>query len=109
MEKKRRIKLYFNPIEEVFELGSRRIQRNPFWFNVTEVINSTDVYEPIESQIQRFGDESLRSNSRIRGNLAKLHNAFKTYEMHLIPAKLRYTDDFLSTFERISPALQPDS
>jgi len=101
-KKKRRIKLYFNPIYETFELGSRRIQRDPFLFNVTEVINSTDIYGLIESQIQRFGDESLRSNPRVRENLEKLHIAFKTYEIHLIPAKIRYTDDFLSTIEKIS-------
>ncbi len=99
--RKRRIKLYFNPIDEVFELGSKRIQRDPRWFNVTEVIK-TDIYEVIEDQVQKFGDESIRSNPVIRRNLAKLHNAFKTYEIHLIPAKIKYTEDFLSTFEKIS-------
>ncbi|RLI73339.1 hypothetical protein DRP04_15910 [Archaeoglobales archaeon] len=100
--KKRRIKLYFNPVDEVFELGSRRIQRDPLWFNVTEVINSTNVYELIENQIQKFGDDSLRGNPKVIENLSRLHNAFKTYEVYLIPAKLKYMDDFLSTFERIS-------
>ncbi len=99
--KRRRIKLYFNPTKEIFELGSRKLQEDPFWFNVTEVINN-DVYEIIEKQVERFGDESIKNNPVVRGNLSKLHNAFKTYEIHLIPAKIRYSDDFLSTFEKIS-------
>lgn len=101
-KKRRRIKLYFNPVDEVFELSNRRIQGDPLWFNVTEVVSSNNIYELIENQAQRFGDESLKKNPKLVGNLQRLQNAFKTYEIHLIPAKLKYTDDFLSTFERIS-------
>jgi hypothetical protein len=100
--KKRRIKLYFNPIEEKFELGTRDIQKKPEWFNVTEVLNSTDIYKLIEDQAEKFGDDSIKNNHKIKENLIKLEKNFSTYEVPLISAKLSYDDDFLSTFEEIS-------
>jgi uncharacterized protein with ParB-like and HNH nuclease domain len=100
--KKRKIKLYFNPIEERFELGSRDIEKDPKWFNVTEVLNSNDIYKLIEDQAQKFNDDSIKNNPKIREKLLRLQENFKTYEIPLISAKLRYSDDFLSTFEEIS-------
>jgi uncharacterized protein with ParB-like and HNH nuclease domain len=100
--KKRKIKLYFNPIEERFELGSRDIEKDPKWFNVTEVLNSNDIYKLIEDQAQKFNDDSIKNNPKIREKLLRLQENFKTYEIPLISAKLSYSDDFLSTFEEIS-------
>jgi hypothetical protein len=100
--KKRKIKLYFNPIEEKFELGSRDIEKDPRWFNVTEVLKSRDIYKLIEDQAQKFNDDSIENNLILRENLIKLQENFKTYEIPLISAKLSYGDDFLSTFEEIS-------
>jgi len=47
--KRRRIKLFFNPIEERFELSSRKIRGDPLWFNVTEILN-TDVLDLVENK-----------------------------------------------------------
>lgn len=99
--RKRRISLFFNPVDEEFELGSKKIKKDPFWFNVTEVLNAEDELELIEERANKY-DLALSKNPRVRRNLTKLRNTFKTYEMHLIPAKLRYSEDFLSTFEKIS-------
>jgi len=98
-KKKRKIKLYFNPIDERFELNVKKSAKEP-WFDVKEVLNSTDIYELINKQAKN--DESIRKNPKVRENLQKLQNAFKTYEIFLLSAKLKYTGDFLSTFERIS-------
>jgi len=100
--KKRKIKLYFDPIDERFELGSRDIEKDPKWFNVTEVLKSRDIYKLIEDQAQKFNDDSIKNNHILRENLIKLQENFKTYEIPLISAKLSYGDDFLSTFEEIS-------
>lgn len=100
--KKKGIKLYFNPIDETFELYSRKIENVPEWFNVTEIVNSDDVYRIIENQAEKFGEQSIRSNPKVRKNLNRLQNTFKTYEVYLIPAKLSYTGDFLSTLEQIA-------
>jgi hypothetical protein len=101
-ERERSIRLYFNPIEEDFELGSRRIAEKAEWFNVTEVINSDDVLKLIEDQAQKFGEDSIKENPKVRKNLINFQRTFATYELHLVPAKLSYTGDFLSTFERIA-------
>ena len=99
--RKRRINLFFNPIDEEFELSSKKIQKNPYWFNVTEVLNTEYVLELIEERADKY-DPALRKNPQVRRNITKLRNVFETYEVHLIPAKLRYSEDFLSTFEKIS-------
>ncbi len=98
--RKRRINLFFNPIDEEFELGSKKIKKDPYWFNITEVLNTEDELELIEERAK--SNPELSKNPLIRKNITKLRNIFKTYEMHLIPAKLRYSEDFLSTFEKIS-------
>jgi len=98
---KRRIKLFFNPIDEEFELSSKKIQKNPYWFNVTEVLNAEDELELIEERANKY-DPALRKNPQVRKNISKLREMFKTYVVHLIPADLGYSEDFLSTFERIS-------
>ena len=99
--RKRSIKLFFNPIDEEFELGSKKIQKDPFWFNVTEVLNAEDELELIEERANKY-DPALRKNPQVRRNINELRNMFKTYEVHLIQAKLKYSEDFLSTLERIS-------
>lgn len=98
---KRRIKLFFNPIDEKFELSSKNIQKNPYWFDVTEVLNAEDELELIEERANKY-DPALRKNPQVRKNISKLREMFKTYVVHLIPADLGYSEDFLSTFERIS-------
>jgi len=98
--RKRRINLFFNPISEEFELGSKKIKKDPLWFNVTQILGAEDELDLIEERAKR--DPELSKNPRIRKNITKLRNTFKTYEVHLIPAKLRYSEDFLSTFEKIS-------
>jgi len=99
--RKRRINLFFNPIDEEFELSSKKIQKNPYWFNVTEVLNTEYVLELIEERANKY-DPALRKNPQVRKNISKLREMFKTYVVHLIPADLGYSEDFLSTFERIS-------
>ena len=99
--RKRRINLFFNPIDEEFELSSKKIQKNPYWFNVTEVLNAEDELELIEERANKY-DPALRKNPQVRKNISKLREMFKTYVVHLIPADLGYSEDFLSTFERIS-------
>ena len=98
--RKRRINIFFNPIGEEFELGSKKIQKDPFWFNVTEVLNAEDELELVEERANKY--DPLRKNPQVRKNISKLREMFKTYVVHLIPADLGYSEDFLSTFERIS-------
>jgi len=98
---KRRIKLFFNPIDEKFELSSKNIQKNPYWFNVTEVLNAEDELELIEERANKY-DPALRKNPQVRKNISKLREMFNTYVVPLIPAELGDSEDFLSTFEKIS-------
>jgi len=82
-------------------LAVKKIQKNPYWFNVTEVLNTEYVLELIEERANKY-DPALRKNPQVRKNISKLREMFKTYVVHLIPADLGYSEDFLSTFERIS-------
>jgi hypothetical protein len=46
--KEREIKLYFNPIDEEFQLENPKIRNKPQWFNVTQIIN-----EPLTTLVDR--------------------------------------------------------
>jgi hypothetical protein len=94
--------LYFNPIEEKFELGTRDLQRDPKWFNVSEILNCENIYKLLEDQAQRFQEDSIKKNPIILKNLAKFRENFNTYDIPMVLVTLSYTDDFISTFEKIS-------
>jgi hypothetical protein len=98
--RKRRIKLFFNPEEERFELGSEETEEEAKWFNVTEVLNAGDLLKLIEEHAER--DPTLRNNPYVRQRLQKLQNVFQTYDLPLIRAKLNPNEDFLSILERIA-------
>ena len=98
--RKRRINLFFNPVSEEFELGNKKIEKAPLWFNVTQILAAEDEFDLIEEKAEH--NPELSKNPKIRKNITRLRNTFKTYEVYLIPAKLKYSEDFLSTFEKIS-------
>jgi len=97
---RRKIELYFNPIEEKFELKSKKVLEDAAWFNVTEVLNTDDIQEVVERHAER--DPSLTGNPYVRKNLSHFREIMKTYDLPSIRAKLSPTEDFLSTLERMA-------
>jgi hypothetical protein len=100
--RRRKIMLYFNPIEEKFELGTRDLQRDPNWFNVSEIVSCENIYKLLDDRAQKLQENSIKKNPIIIQNLAKFRDNFNTYDIPMVLARLSYTDDFLSTFEKIS-------
>jgi len=100
-EKRRKIHLYFNPIEERFELGNKEIKNNPEWFDVSEIIRSENTFEIINRQAEKFKDENIRKNPVILKKIQTFLERFRTYQLPLIQVKIE-KDDFLEIFEEIS-------
>ncbi len=101
--RQRRINLFFNPVQERFELArGRGFQRDPFWFNVSEVLSSEDEYEVVEEKARALGGESISRNRAVLKGLRRLRERFSTYDVPLVRARLEYDGNFLVTFEKIS-------
>jgi hypothetical protein len=98
--KKRKIELYFNPVEEKFELGSKEIKEKAVWFNVTEILKTDDVHALIEKHAER--DPTLLSNPHVRKRLTHFREVMNTYDLPLVRAKLNPSDEFLSILERMA-------
>jgi hypothetical protein len=101
-EKERKVELFFNPMEEVFELGRRSFAENSRWFNVTEVLNAEMVHEVLEKKAELCGDSSIIQNKLLVKGLERLRERFSNYDVTLIEVKLDYSRDPLELFEKIS-------
>ncbi len=103
-KEERRVSIYFNPIEETFELDrGRKYQKDPNWFNLTDIINK-DIQDVIKDKMQDSGDSTIDNNRVIFRNINNLGNRFKTYEVAILPANLDYSsnDGLLPLFDKIS-------
>ncbi|MEM3389845.1 MAG: DUF262 domain-containing protein [Thermoproteota archaeon] len=89
------IELYFNPIDEEFQLQNPKIKNKPQWFNVTEVIN-----QPITRLVDR---ERLRNElglsddeiyNRIYGKLEELKSQLTKERIPIfkIPSNIDYEE-----------------
>jgi uncharacterized protein with ParB-like and HNH nuclease domain len=101
-EKERRVELFFNPMEEIFELGKRNFAKDPKWFNVTEVLNAETVSEVLERKAKLCGDDSVIHNKVLFKRLEQLRERLNNYEVTFIETKLDYLGDPLELFEKIS-------
>jgi hypothetical protein len=101
-ERERRLELFFNPMEEIFELGKRNFAKDPKWFNVTDVLNAETVSEVLERKAELCGDDSVIRNKVLFKRLEQLRERLNNYEVTFIGAKLGYSGDPLELFEKIS-------
>jgi len=101
-EVERRLELFFNPMEEAFELGKRNFAKDPKWFNVTEVLNAETVSEVLERKAELCGDDSVIRNKVLFKRLEQLRERLNNYEVTFIETKLDYLGDPLELFEKIS-------
>jgi len=79
---KGKVKVYFNPLAEEFQLESPRVKYDPLWFNVTDVI-SKYLYEVVDPRIEKLKQKGVTDqeiNEKIRRPLEKLREQFRTYE-----------------------------
>jgi hypothetical protein len=101
-ERERRLELFFNPVEEVFELGKRNFAKDPKWFNVTEVLNAETVSEVLERKAELCSDDSVIRNKLLFKRLEQLRERLNNYEVTFIETKLDWLGDPLELFEKIS-------
>jgi len=101
-ERERRLELFFNPMEKIFELGKRNFTKDPKWFNVTEVLNAETVSEVLERKAKLCGDDSVIHNKVLFKRLEQLRERLNNYEVTFIETKLDYLGDPLELFEKIS-------
>lgn len=99
------IKVYFNPLTEEFQLESRRVEKDPRWFNVSDVVNKY-LYEIIDPRIEKLRQVGLLEkdiNEKIRNRMEKLREQFKTYEfpVYEISSDLDY-QEVADIFTRIN-------
>ena len=98
--KKRKIELYFNPIEEKFELGSKEVKEKAEWFNVTEILKTDDVNALIEEHVER--GSALVGNPLVRKGLQHLREVFATYNLPFVGVKFNPSEEFLQILERMA-------
>jgi hypothetical protein len=101
-ERERRLELFFNPMEEIFELGKRNFAKDPKWFNVTEVLNAETVSEVLERKAKLCSDDSIIHNKVLFKRLEQLRERLNNYEVTFIETKLDYLGDPLELFEKVS-------
>jgi hypothetical protein len=101
-EVERKVELFFNPIDEIFELGRKSFVKDPNWFNVTDVLNAETVYEILEEKAKLCGDDRITRNSVLIKKLDMLRDRLRRYPISLIEAKFNYSGDLLDLFEKIS-------
>jgi hypothetical protein len=101
-EVERKVELFFNPIDEIFELGRKSFVKDPNWFNVTDVLNAETVYEILEEKAKLCGDDRITRNPVLIKKLDMLRDRLRRYPISLIEAKFDYSGDLLDLFEKIS-------
>jgi len=104
--KKRELKLFFDPVNEVFKLERRKneLDNKPNWFRVSEIFSTDDVYELIERKKEKLGGSLGVHEKIIHKGLSRLITQFKTYEITFIKAKMQVgsDDDLITIFDRVS-------
>jgi len=104
--KRNEIKIYFNPIGEEFQIESSRIKDDPFWFNVSDIMNlSKSLYDILSERERKLRDLEVSDQERDKMNrrLERLRDRLNNYSfpVYKIPSDVTY-EQITDIFTRIN-------
>lgn len=98
-----RVRVYFNPLTEEFQLESPRVKYDPLWFNVTDVTKKF-IYEIVDrKRLKKNGLRAREIAEKVFKPLEKLREQLNTYEfpVYKVPPDTTY-EQAAEIFTRIN-------
>lgn len=95
-----KLNLYFNPMDEQFQLARGKGKPDGNWFKVSDVLQAEVVSDILDTM--QLGDAERKTITRM---LEKLRDSFRNYRIPVVHVEMewdKYKDDFIKVFEKWS-------